>query len=299
MQAPTTSFYDWQQRFATEQACLDAIATQRWPEGFRCPHCGHDHGWLYAARHRYECARCYRQTYITSGTAFHGSHVPLTKWFWTLYLISADKGGISALRLAKIIGVQWRTAYKMLRTLRAAMAERDSLYRLTELVEVDDAYIGANKTGKAGRGGGRTPVLVAIEKTEEGKPGFVAIEALDSLAKAQIIDFAQRRLQPDAICHTDAFPSLSGLAVQATHIAKITPPEEADQWLPWVHIVIANLKRFLLGTFHGAVRPHRLQEYIDEFVYRFNRRYWEEQIPNRLLAHCVGASGPALCGTGA
>ena len=298
MQAPTTSFYDWQQRFATEQACLDAIAAQRWPEGFRCPHCGHDHGWLYAARHRYECARCYRQTSITAGTAFHGSRVPLTKWFWTLYLVSTDKGGLSALRLSKIIGVQWRTAYTMLRTLRAAMGARDSLYRLTELVEVDDAYIGANKTGKAGRGGGRTPVLVAIEKTDEGKPGFVAIEVLDSLAKAQIIDFAQRRLQPDAVCHTDAFASLSGLAVQATHIAKITPPEEADQWLPWVHVVIANLKRFLLGTFHGAVRPHRLQEYIDEFVYRFNRRYWEGQIPNRLLALCAGASGPALCGTG-
>jgi hypothetical protein len=150
-----------------------------------------------------------------------------------------------------------------------------------------------------GHDGGRTAVLVAIEKTDEGKPGFVAIEALDSLAKAQIIDFAQRRLQADAVCHTDAFRSLSGLAAQATHIAKITPPEEADQWLPWVHIVIANLKRFLLGTFHGAVRPHRLQEYIDEFVYRFNRRYWEEQIPNRLLALCVGTTGPALCGTGA
>jgi len=190
MQAATTSFYDWQQRFATEQACLDAIATQRWPEGFRCPHCGHEHGWLYAARHRYECARCYRQTYITSGTAFHGSRVPLTKWFWSLYLVSADKGGISALRLSKIIGVSWRTAYKMLRTLRAAMAARDSLYRLTGLVEVGDAYIGAKKTGKAGRGGGRTPVLVAIEKTEDGKPGFVAIEALDSLAKAQITALA-------------------------------------------------------------------------------------------------------------
>jgi hypothetical protein len=187
----------------------------------------------------------------------------------------------------------------MLRTLRAAMADRDSRYRLTELVEVDDAYIGANKTGKSGRGGGRTPVLVAIEKTDEGKPGVVAIEALDSLAKTQIIAFAQRRLQPDAVCHTDAFPSLTGFAVQATHIAKITPPEEADQWLPWVHIVIANLKRFPLGTFHGAVRPHRLQEYIDEFVYRFNRRYWEGQIPNRLLALCVGPSGPALCATGA
>jgi len=212
MRALTTSFYDWQQRFAAEQACLDAIAAQRWPEGFRCPHCGHDHGWPYAARHRYECARCYRQTSITSVTVFNGSGAPLTKWFWTLYFVSADKGGLSALRLSKII------------------------------------------------------------------------------------DFAQRRLQPDA------FPSPSGLAVQATYIPRITPPEEADHWLPWVHIVIANLKRlkrFLLGTFHGAVRPHRLQEYIDEFVYGFNRRSWEEQIPNRLLALCVGSTGPALCGTGA
>lgn len=87
--------------------------------------------------------------------------------------------------------------------------------------------------------------------------------------------------------------------MQAVHIAKITPPEEAAQWLPWVHIVIANLKRFLLGTFHGAVRPHRLQEYIDEFLYRFNPRDWEGQIPNRSLALCVGLSGPAPCGTGA
>lgn len=152
MQAPTTSFYDWQQRFATEQACLDAIATQRWPEGFRCPHCGHDHGWLYAARHRYECALCYRQTYITSGTAFHSSRVPLTKWFWTLYLISADKGGLSALRLSKIIGVQWRTAYNMLRTLRAAMAERDSLYRLTESgLAVQATHIAQDHTVRGGR----------------------------------------------------------------------------------------------------------------------------------------------------
>jgi hypothetical protein len=109
---------------------------------------------------------------------------------------------------------------------------RDSHYRLTELVEVDDAYIGANKTGKARRGGGRTPVLGAIEKNEDGKPGFVVVEALDSLSKRQIIDFATRRLQPGAVCHTDAFPSLAGLSVQATHIAKITSPEEADHWLP-------------------------------------------------------------------
>jgi transposase-like protein len=297
MHTPVTSFYDWQERYATEEACAVQIAELRWPEGFRCPHCGHEHGWYTAARRHYECARCYRQTSITAGTLFHGSRVALRKWFWALYWVSTDKGSISALRLSKLIGVQWSTAQGMLRRLRIAMSHRDSLYRLTELLEVDDAYVGANKTGKAGRGGGRTPVLVAIEKTEENKPGYVAIEVLDSLSKSQIIAFAKRRLQPGSVSHTDAFPSLEGLAMQSTHIAKITPPEEADRWLPWVHIVISNLKRFLLGTYHGAVRPSRLQEYVDEFVYRFNPRSWEPQIPNRLLRLCVEHLPVVLRGT--
>jgi len=77
MQRPTTSFYDLQQRFGTEEAYLDAIAAQRWPEGFRWPHCRHHHGWLYAARQRDEYARCYRQTSIASGAALHGSRVPV------------------------------------------------------------------------------------------------------------------------------------------------------------------------------------------------------------------------------
>ena len=296
MQTDTLSFHAWQQRFATDAACAEEIARRRWPEGFRCPHCGHDRGWFVTTRQHYECARCHRQTSITAGTLFHGTRVPLHKWFWALYWAGSDKGGISALRLSKLIGVAWRTAYGILRKLRMAMGHRDGLYRLTELVEVDDAYLGANKTGKAGRGGGRTPVLVAIER-HAGKPGFVAIEALPSLAKPYIVDFAKRRLQPGAVAHTDAFSSLTGLTVRCQHIAKITPPEEADEWLPWVHIVISNLKRFLLGTYHGAVRPLRLQEYLDEFVYRFNRRLWEPQIPNRLLSLCVEHLPVALRGT--
>lgn len=297
MQTDTTSFYQWREHFSTDEACAKRLQQLRWPTGFQCPHCGHDHGWYHHARQLFECSSCHRQTSITAGTLFHGSRIPLTKWFWALYWLSMDKGSISTLRLTKLIGVQWRTAYAMLRKLRIAMADRDSLYRLDTLIEVDDAYIGANKTGKAGRGGGRTPVLVAIETTEEGKPGFVAIEALDSLGKANITDFARRRLQLGTVSHTDAFPSLTGLASQTQHIAKITPPEEADEWLPWVHIVISNLKRYLMGTYHGAVRPHRLQEYIDEFVYRFNRRFWEHQIPNRLLQLCVNHTAVDLRGT--
>ena len=151
------------------------------------------------------------------------------------------------------------------------MGHRDSRYRLTELVEVEDAYFGANKTGKAGRSGGRTPVMVAIER-HAGKPGCIAIEALPSLAKRYNFDFAKQRLQLGAVAHADAFSALSGLTVRYQHIARITPPEEADEWLTWVYIAISNLKRVLLGTYHGALRPLPLQEYLDDFVYRFNRR---------------------------
>ena len=283
MQTETMSFCAWQQRFATNAACAEEIAERRWPEGFCCPHCGHEHGWYYAPRRLYECACCHRQTSIIAGTVFHGSRVPLHKWFWALNWVGSDKGSISALRLSKLIGVSWRSTYAMLRKLRVAMGHRDRLYRLTDLIEIDDAYVGANKTGKAGRGGGRTPILIAIEQ-REGKPGFVAIESVPFLAKPYVVDFAKRRLQPGAVTHTNAFSSLTGLAIHTQHIAKITPPEEADEWLPWVHIVISNLERFLRGTYHGAVRPHRIQEYLDEFVYHFNRRFWEDQIPNRLLS---------------
>ncbi len=95
------------------EACAAELASLCWPDGFRCPQCGHDHGWYCSTRRHYECARCSHQTSLTAGTLFHGSHVPLTKWFWALYWVGTDTGGISALRLSQLIDVQWRTADSM------------------------------------------------------------------------------------------------------------------------------------------------------------------------------------------
>ena len=286
MRAPEISFYDWQHQFATEAACVTHLAQLRWPAGFQCPACGHDHGWLLPSRTLYECARCHRQTSVTAGTLFHATKLPLTKWFWAIYWVSSDKGSVSALRLSKLIGVTWHSAYSMLRKLRQAMGHRDTLYRLTEIIELDDALIGGKRPGKRGRGAeGKTSVLIACE-TREGKPGFVAMEQVAAVTLETVGDFAQRRIKPGEEIRTDALAALSSLGERHHHIAKITPPEQAQQWLPWVHIVISNLKRFLLGTYHGI--SHRyLQEYLDEFAYRFNRRFWEPEIPNRLLRLCV------------
>lgn len=278
MKAPEISFYQWQQHFDTDEACMKHLAQLRWPNGFQCPKCGHDQGYYTQHRAHYECAACYKQTSVTSGTLFHSTKLPLVKWFWAIYWVASDKGSISALRLTKLIGTTWTTSYRMLSKLRGAMGHRDTLYWLSEIIELDDALIGGKRPGKRGRGAeGKTPVLIAC-KNWEGTPGFVAMEAVASVNAQTVKDFAQRRLKAQQTTRTAALPALNSLSPHVIHIKQVTPPEEAKNWLPWVHIVIANLKRFLLGTYHGAGRKY-LQGYLDEFAYRFTGAFGNPRSP--------------------
>lgn len=286
MQVEITSFWAWEQHFSDERTCLQAIIKQRWPEGFRCPCCGHEKGWLLQTRHVIECADCHHHTSITAGTLFHNTKLSLVKWFWSIYWLSSDKGSISALRLAKLIGVSWVTAQRMLRKLRIAMGDQNDLYKLTGTIELDDAFVGGRHAGKRGRGAeGKTAILVACEHNN-GKPGFVAMKVVEGVTQESVKQFAQQTIAPGQILNTDAFAALKVLDEEHHHIAKVTPPKMASEWLPWVHIVISNFKSYLLGTYHG-VSGRYVQEYLDEFCYRLNRRFWEEQIPNRLLRLCV------------
>ena len=223
---------------------------------------------------------------MTAGTLFHSTKLPLKKWYWAIYLVGSDKGGISALRLSKFLGVSWVTARLVLRKLRTAMGHRDSLYRLTDWIELDDAFVGGKRSGKRGRGAeGKTPVLVACENRDE-HAGFMAMEAVEHVDKETVGDFSRRHLQENQYVATDAYPALTALEQSQHHLPEATPPDKVDEWLPWVHIAIGNFKRFILGTYHGVSSKY-LQEYIDEFCYRFNRRGWEAQIPNRLLGQCA------------
>ncbi|WP_226838440.1 transposase, partial [Acidithiobacillus caldus] len=128
MKAEAMNLLQWQARFGTEEAYLAALKQKRWPEGFRCPKCGHDHGCWIAGRKLFQCGHCRHQTSVTAGTIFHSSNVPLVQWFLAVYLMASDKSGLSALRLSQQIGVSWITAHRMLRRMRRAMGDRDSLY---------------------------------------------------------------------------------------------------------------------------------------------------------------------------
>jgi len=280
------SFFDWQARFDTEEACKEYLYNEKWPNGFQCPQCGHDHAHFLPSRGLYQCSGCHKQHSVTADTVFHSTKLPLTKWFWAIYWISSDKGGISALRLTKLIGVSWPTARLLLTKLRQTMGDRDSLYRLSEHIELDDAFVGGKQKGKRGRGAtGKKPVIVACE-SQGNRAGYIAIEAVDQINHETVDAFSKRNLLADQCVYTDAFRGLTSLVNTQEHIPRVTPVDKVDEWLPWVHIVISNLKRFLLGTFHG-VQGKYLQEYINEFCYRFNRRRWESEIPARLLAACA------------
>ena len=286
MKMPKVSLLEWQNRYGTERACEKVLVKIRWPNGFICPRCNSKDASYITTRKVYQCSQCRYQVSITAGTLFHSTNLSLVKWFWAIYLAATDKGGISALRLAKHISVSWPTARKMLKKIRVAMADRDSAYRLENLVEFDDAYVGGKRTGKRGRGAaGKKPILVAVETRGE-KAGFMAVEAVDVISKETVRDFLQNHLKVGQTVRTDAFPALNSVKEMHCHQKKVVPAEEISKWLPLVHVVIGNLKKFLNGTFHGVSLKY-LQEYLDEFSYRFNRRFWEPELPLRLLNACL------------
>lgn len=286
MKMPKMSLLAWQKKYGTERACAKALIKVRWPDGFYCPRCGCKKSSYITTRKMHQCSQCKYHVSLTTGTLFHSTNLPLVKWFWAIYLVAADKGGISALRLAKHIGVSWPTARNMLKKIRTAMEHRDSIYRLENIIEMDDAMVGGKRPGKRGRGAqGKKPIIVAVERRGQ-KAGFMAAQVVDTIDKQTIREFIKYRFKQDQTVRTDAFPALNAIGETHTHEKRVTPPDQASTWLPLVHIMIGNLKKYLNGTFHGVTHKY-LQEYVSEFCYRFNRRFWEPELPLRLLNACL------------
>ena len=229
MKMPEVSLLEWQKRFGTESACEKVLVKIRWPDGFICPRCKSKVASFITTRKKYQCSQCRYQISITAGTLFHSTNLPLVKWFWAIYLMATDKGGISALRLAKHIGVSWPTARQLLKRIRMAMADRDGPYRLQNLIEFDDAYVGGKRAGKRGRGAaGKSPILVAVETREE-KAGFMAVETVDVISKKTVREFLQKHLKEGQTVRTDGFPALSPVSEVHDHQKKVVPVEESSK----------------------------------------------------------------------
>ena len=290
-QQESMDILEFQHRFPTNDACRNHLFTIRWPNGLTCPICGGKDFYKINTRNIYEC-KCGHQVSLTAGTVMHGSHTPLVKWFWAIYLAAHDKRGVSALRLEKELDVSYPTAWLMLHKIRGAMGERDSQYLLAGIVETDETYVGgAKKGGKRGRGTEKTPVGVAVSLNAKGHPQYVKMEKMEDVSSQSIQDFAGRHIEKGTVIRSDNYSSYQKAFSEGEYIheGEKFDVKENPEHLKWLHRIVGNMKTLILGTYHGLGEKH-LQAYLNEYSFRFNRRHFSGQLFNRLLNACMTSS---------
>jgi transposase-like protein len=253
---------------------------KRWPDGFCCRACGHGQAWRLGRRNIYECAACGQQHSLLKGTIFEQTKSGLARWFLAIYLVSASKGGISALELQRQMGFgSYQTAWTWLHKIRRAMV-RPGREPLTARVEADESYVGGAEPGKPGRGAaGKTVVAGAVEsgrgRARGRRLGRLRLAALADAKVLSLEGFLAANLAQPAAVATDGWAGYGGLAAAGYRHEPVnlsTSWGDAALRLPAIHLVFSLAKRWLLGTHHGAVGKKHLQAYLDEFVFRFNRR---------------------------
>jgi transposase-like protein len=268
------SLFELQQRFPDEDACRQYLIDSRWPDGFRCPRCKGEKGLVLPARALRRCEACGLDTSLTAGTVMHRTRTPLTHWFWAAYLVATHTPGLSAVQLQRQLGLaRYETAWLMLHKLRSAMV-RPARDLLTGTVEVDEAYLGGFI---AGRPGGRTlgdkiVVAAAVEVRGEGS-GRVRLQIVPDASGDSLLPFIKAHVAPGSTVRTDGWTGYKHLGAGGfRHQRRVQgSPERAGVILPRVHRVFGNLQTWIRGTHHGVSGKH-LQAYLDEFVFRFNRR---------------------------
>lgn len=259
------TIFEFQQRFSTEDACLQFLIQSRWPEGFVCPRCGgREHYWM-EGRQLLQCQSCKYQTSATAGTIMHRSRQPLVLWFYAAYLVTTHTPGMSALQFQRQTGIQnYQTAFMMLHKLRAGMVKpgRD---RISGVVHVDETYIGGEKPGLRGRGAAGKVIVAGAAEIRSGKLARIRLRIVSDVTGASLVKFVQENVVEGSTVITDDWSGYNGLEKSGyRHIV------DASE-LPHIHKVFSNLKTWLIGTHHG-VSPQHLQAYLNEYNFRFNRR---------------------------
>ncbi len=260
-----------EERFATEDACWNYLFKLRWPNGFICPRCDGVENWL-ATRGRLICRACRYQGSVTAGTIFQDTRKPLRMWFRAVWHVTSQKNGASAVSLQQALGLgSYMTAWTWLHKLRRAMVSPDR-GRLRGVVEVDETYWGSEEEGVFGRlTEDKAIIIVAAEENEHGI-GRIRMKHISDLTKASLHGFITEAVEPNSTVRTDGLNAYRGLSgyVHDRSVQRLQP--EGKYLLPRVHRVVSLLKRWLMGTHHGAIKQAHLDYYLDEFTFRFNRR---------------------------
>ena len=246
--------------YGSEDRCREAVFRWRWPRGFVCPGCGRQKHCVIKTRNLYQCTSCRRQTSLIAGTIFASTKVPLRTWFRAMYHLTQSKGGISSLALGRRLGVTQNTAWKLNHKLMQVMRERDAGKRLTGRVEIDDAYLGGERSGgKRGRGApGKTPIIVAMETTPEAS-------RVNGFRRKEVEKLARRSLDPSSTVVSDGLACFRGVTdAGCTHQPIRTGSGRTAVRTPafkWVNTALGNIKTAITATYR-AIRQKHIPRYL-------------------------------------
>ena len=269
---------EFEQQYGTEAACREALFRWRWPEGFECPICGERRHSAIRSRQLFQCSACRRQTSLTAGTIFAATKVTLRTWFRAIYHVTQTKQGISSIELARRLGVTQSTAWTIKHKLGQVMLERDAERLLAGRIELDDAYLGGERSGgKRGRGSpGKTPFLAAVETTPDGKPVRLKLHRVTSFCSRAVEGFAKRSLERTCEVVSDGLPCFAAVTKAGCQHTTIKTGSGAraarTPAFKWVNTALGNMKAAITGTYR-SIAPKHVPRYLAEFEYRFNRRY--------------------------
>lgn len=294
------SFY---KKFPDEDACIKHLKEQREQAGIVCSKCGCTQHYWKSYRNQWQCKQCGHRTGLKAATVMHGSNLPLLYWFIAIHLLTSTKKSFSAAELQRQLGhKRYQPIWELLHKLRNVMGQRDAEYQLVGSIELDEGFFSTSvdedekeKPRKRGRGSqAKSKVLVMAESASQElnkrynldkAVGHIKMIVIDDLKAKTINKEVIRFINGNAELTTDDSKSYVGFKdIVKSHMSQVVEPKEISKVLPWVHIVISNAKRLLLDIYHD-IKPEFLQNYLNEFCYKFNRRKLD--IFERLMFSCV------------
>ena len=291
---------EFSKTFDSEEACERYLKEKREEQGVVCCKCGCKKQYWNKARKRWVCSECGHETTLTSGTVMHGSKLSLMYWFTAIHLLTSTKKTFSAKEMQRQLGhKRYQPIWEMMHKLRSVMGERDAQYELKDTIELDEGYFGIDGETEDGeelkRGVGsqrKAKVLVMVESKESDKPkkgqkkrkcGHVKMKVIPDLKSGTFRQAVEGSVDKSTTVVMDNLASHCGVEeVTGKSERQTVPAKEAPKVLPWVHIAISNAKALMRDMYHGVKREF-LQEYLNEFCYKFNRMYFGDGLFDRLV----------------
>lgn len=305
MKTGKLSIFKFMETYKDEDSCRLKFKGIRDKAGVSCKKCGStDHYWL-KGKQMYQCKKCRFRTSLRSGTVMEASKLPFRYWFLAIYLIGTNKKSCSAYYVQDQLGhKRYEPIWAMLHKIRSAMGKRDNRYLLTESVEIDEGFFEVipepeerEEERKRGRGSQKQKMAMIFAESQEVKDpkkhrpkrkcGYFKMEVCEKFDQETAKNTIMKNIEENAKMITDGYSTYKALEKEFENmVAEKVPSKQAHIQLPWVHTAIGNAKKVLQGI-HQHVKPEYLQNYLDEFCYKLNRRYFGQAIFDRILLACT------------